>query len=538
MKLIHGVEYSNNRRLQELAERVKEFERFQTQVEMEIHKFWSPHAGQAPIAFALFRSRLRYVFLQCGRKMGKTDFAIYCMIMYAILFPNSQIYYIADTMKHGAELIWENGRLPNFFLKPKRLRSESNEEFNARKEWGRYLHDKYVLKSTNDDYRMQFKNGSFIKIDGSEQYSNADGIEPDFLVYDEFKHHDPRYHIAAEPNLRVKKAPLLILGTPPEETGTYYEKIANQFKKLSYAKHFKRPSYMNPVLYPLGKNDPEFLEEYNKYLPDDEDVALRELMAEIVVSGSKSLFPSLESPSVDPETDLPVVGEYTRHWRPYNELIAEIQNNPKDWEFHSVFDPGSATCFGVLFGAMNRYTKEVVILDNIYEKVVNRMSTMVIYPESLNIMKSINPMLTEWQQTYDNAAKWFSNEVQYNFEDMSLTPCDKDLKNKENKLGQIKDMLRLGKLILSDKCWWLLWEMIHYRKDEKGKIPKANDHLIDCLRYLLNAMGYDFDEMYKEANPVRDSRGFTQEPSIKYDYRKSEHEEALWMPEEEFEDYD
>ena len=494
----------------ETLDRIEGFKQRQAQIEWEMHQYWAPHKGQAPIAYALFRLWVRYIFLQCGRKMGKTDLAVYAMYLFAILFPNSQIYYIADTMKHGAELIWENGRLPKFFLKPKRMPLETNAMFDKRKKWGEYLHDKYVLKATNDDYRLQFKNGSFIKIDGSEQYSNADGIEPDFLVYDEFKHHDPRYHEAAEPNLRVKKAPLLILGTPPDIANTYYEKIANQFKRLSYAKYFRLPSYLNDILYPKGAEDEEFLEEYNKYLPDDEDVAKRELLAEIVISGSKSIFPTLDIPKMDvdlEEGDSKVTkGSFTRHWKSYEETVAKIQRSIKDWEFHAVYDPASSSTFGVLLLAKNKYTKQVIALDCMYKTKIEEMSTMVVFPESLVLMEQINKDLSEWDMTYDNAAKWFANEVQYNYEQYSLNPCDKDLKNKEEKLGQIKDMMskKYDKFFMTDRCWWLLWEMMNYRKDPNGKIPKVNDHLIDTLRYGLNAMGYDFNELHPVA-PSADS---------------------------------
>ena len=235
----------------EAEQRKLKFLQFQAQVEAEIHSYWSPHYGQVPVAQGLFRRWKRYVFLQCGRKFGKTDFTIYCMYLYAILFPNSQIYYIADTMKHAGELVWHNKRLQGFFKSSKRLRGESDEEFALRRQIGLELHEKYVLKENNSEMRLYFKNGSFIKVDGAENYANADGIEPDFMVYDEFKSHDPRFNEAMEPNLRVKRAPLLIVGTPPEEMETYYEKIANSFKRLSYAEHYQRPSYMNTHIYPL-----------------------------------------------------------------------------------------------------------------------------------------------------------------------------------------------------------------------------------------------------------------------------------------------
>lgn len=488
---------------EETKSRIDGFFERQARLEWELHQYWRPHNGQVPIMNLLFRDWVRYLFLQFGRKAGKTETSVVCMIIWAILFPDSQIYYIADTMKHAGELIWENGRLPKFFLKTRRIEGETTEEYEKRREWGRYLHDKYILKERNDENRLFFKNGSFIKLDGSEQYSNADGIEPDFLVYDEFKHHDPRYHEAAEPNLRVKKAPLMIVGTPPDQPNTYYEKIANQFKRLSYARWMKIPSYMNNILYPLGKEDPEFQEEYNKYLPDDEDVAQRELLAEIVVAGSKSLLPTLDIPPMDAnafEDNKVIPGKFSRHWRPYDEVKRKIERNFRDYDFHTVFDPASSSTFGGLFLAFNRHTKKVTALDVIYETKVEEMSTMMIMPRALEIMSEWQNDFSEWTITYDNAAKWFQNEVQYNYNDapFSLTPCDKDLKNKEAKLGQIKEMLKWDFFEMTDKCWWLLWEMMSYRKDEKGRIPKENDHLIDCLRYGLNAMGYDFNEVIQE----------------------------------------
>ncbi len=472
-----------------------------------------------------------------------TDFAIYCMYMFAILFPNSQIYYIADTMKHAGELVWHNQRLQKFFTTTKRLKGESDDQFAERRKLGQALQDKYIDKANNSEMRLHFKNGSFIKVDGAENYANADGIEPDFLVYDEFKSHDPRFNEAMEPNLRVKKAPLLIVGTPPEEMGTYYEKIANSFKRLSYGEHFQRPSYLNSHIYPNGEKDIEFVEECEKYLSrGDEDVMKRELYAEIVVSGKKALFPMLELPSYDYETNK-YVGS-SRHVRPHTELMKLIQRAPKDYEFFDTYDPGSAVCFAGLFGVLNKYTKDVYILDCIYAKDTRDTSVGVIYPEAQQIMNGIYPVEDYWWGTYDHAATWFRNEVQDRY-GRALNPCEKDLKNKENKLSMIKDMLNERKLIFSDNCMkgiqedsGILWEMMNYRKDQNGKIPKENDHAIDALRYKLNAMGYNPTWLEKPKTGVLDYRGMSLTytgDGLDYYNNKDEKRYLEIMPREEYE---
>jgi hypothetical protein len=238
------------------------------------------------------------------------------------------------------------------------------------------------------------------------------------------------------------------------------------------------------------------VEECEKYTSrGDDDVMQRELYAEIVVSGSKALFPNLELPKYDYDKEI-YIGE-SRHIKPHAELMKRIARHPKDWEYYDTYDAGSAVCFAVPIGVMNKYTKEVIILDCIYETSTLETSTGRLYPRAQKIMNEINGYEDAWTGTYDHAATWFMNEVMDRF-DRGLHPCTKDMKNKGAKLGMIKDMLYEDKLLFSDRCLQgfdkrkgIIWEMVNYRKDENGKIPKKDDHAIDALRYKLNAMHYD-----------------------------------------------
>lgn len=535
---LHKKEPSLDTREQRLVDKSTKFYRLQAETEYKIHQFWKPHEGQMPVQRALFKDYMRYVFMQCGRKLGKTDFAIYCMYLFAILFPGSQIYYIADTMKHAGELVWANLRLQKFFLSAKRLMGESDGEYQKRRQVGKQLHEEYVDKANNSEMRLKFKNGSFIKVDGAENYANADGLEPDFMVYDEFKHHDKRYNEAMEPNLRVKRAPLLIVGTPPEELGTYYEKIANSVKRMKYGYFSTRPSYLNPVIYPLGETDPDFIEECEKYISrGEEDVLRRELYAEIVLSGSKSIFPVIELPKYDYETEK-YVGS-SRHVKPHEDLMAVIKHKPKDWEYHCVFDPASSSCFGVLFMLMNKYTKQVFIIDEIYEKDQRETTSRKMMEKAIAKWRDINAYDDIWELTYDNAAAWFENEIWDLFPELDMNPCDKDISSrgddkKQIKLSMMKDMYIHDKLIISDRCKWFLWETTNYRVDDKGKIPKENDHLLDCCRYGLNAMMYDPTFIKKPNNKVIDER---RAHSIESDYyeRNENFSYDNLLPEETYE---
>jgi hypothetical protein len=64
---------------------------------------------------------------------------------------------------------------------------------------------------------------------------------------------------------------------------------------------------------------------------------------------------------------------------------------------------------------------------------------------------------------------------------LTLSPADNSV---ESGIYEVLGRLSSGRLKVFNTCENLLQEMRIYRRDEKGKIVKANDHLCDCLRYL------------------------------------------------------
>ena len=402
------------------------------------------------------------MFLRCGRKFGKTEFAAYTLYRWALTIPNGQFYFVAPFYNQAAEIIWHPGRLQNFM--------------------GKYT-DRYLQDINNTEKRIIFKNGSFIKLVGSDNHQAGRGFNPDGAVYDEFKDHDYRFHEGFVDNLITKKAPLLIVGTPPDNFDNFYVRTEEDFKQDPRGAYFKMPTHMNPHIDPedlkLEKESAMRKGEWAKYM--------REIEAEIVPGGANSIFPMLEVPRYDER------GEFqgtSKHVREHDELIEMINKHPKDWDFYWMNDPGTSTCFASLFVAINSADKRFLVLDEIYEKNRSKNSTGKIIPVALEKIQDLNPR-ADWFKGYDNAAAWFNNEVINEFK-FSLTPCVKDYGQDklEAKHSLMKDMLLGGYYLISKRAKSHISEMSTFATDENGKIPKKNDHTIDCAKYILNAANY------------------------------------------------
>lgn len=408
---------------------------------------------------AIFYQGKKRIFVRCGRKWGKTELLIYTLYRWAGTTKDGQFYYIAPFYNQAAEIIWHPGRLKNFL--------------------GKHA-SKYIESINETDRRIVFKTGSFIKLVGSDNHQAGRGFNPDGAVYDEFKDHDYRFHEGFVDNLIPKRAPLLITGTPPENFDNFFCRTEEDFKLDTRGSYFKMPTATNPYISKeeLAREKESAIRkgEWAKYM--------RELEAEIVPGGSNAIFPMLEIPRYDEKGEF--VGE-SRHVKEHDTLMTEVGRRTRDFDFYLMFDPGSSLTFAALFVAIERHTKRVYILDEIYIRDRMKTSTRQVYPMAQAKMDGITTR-QEWRQGYDHAATWFQVEVNNEF-GVHLTPCEKDVNKKEEKLSVIKDFMLADLFLISKRCKHFISEASTYATDDKGKIPKINDHLMDCIRYIFNAAG-------------------------------------------------
>ena len=150
------------------------------------------------------------------------------------------------------------------------------------------------------------------------------------------------------------------------------------------------------------------------------------------------------------------------------------------------------------------------LLDEIYEKDQKETSTRRLYPRILRKMKKLNPYSEpdDWYKVYDEAGAWFANEVLVSY-GSTFFKTEKRHGDKEEGISTIKDQLIHYAVTISNQCKHLFEEMQMYAKDSRGNIPKKNDHLIDCYRYLIDACNYDFNsvmEYVKTLDPIEERR--------------------------------
>ena len=450
------------------------------QVLKGLHDRWVPHETQVQVLNAIFHQGKKTIGVECGRKWGKTDIVQYTTWRGCSILGGADTYYIAPTSTQAEELIWANGRIKGFG--PKELIASANET----------------------KLRLRFKSGSFLKLDGSEQYEKYRGVEPDLLMYDEYKDFHPKFHPAMEPNLGAKASKgmgiLMVVGTPPEVDShpqdpsrkhPFYE-LMDEIKEDPDGAYFNYTTYDNPHI------SHDWIEKQKlKYIARGDLAGFqREHMAMRVKGGPGAIFPMFDR---------------RVHVHSHNKLMQIVERDVNNLQRWVICDPGTETVFGTLFSVTNPYTKDVYILDEIYAKSAAETSTGVIIPKIAAKRKELlgNRM---WVGIYDEAAAWFANEAAYSYQE-SFLPTHKAWDKKGAGLNLIKDQFLEGKMHISDRCINLIWELENYVKDKNGRIPKVNDHEIDCLRYLNAAAGFNFEEEDTPDEPEdeHERRAFTAE---------------------------
>lgn len=418
-----------------------------------------PHQGQFPIISAFFKEKKKIIQGQCGRSHGKTEEILYITWRYALTHPNSEIYIICPTIKQGKKIYWI----------PKRLQNYGPQQF--------------VFEARESELRLVFKNGSYIIIDGCENYDSLRGIKPDLVIYDEFQHHTKYFdEEVMQPNLASGSVSLIVMGTPPKRTCYYVDFWKYHKDKILRGDtsrfYVELPSEANPKLDKvwLAAKKEELIEK-KKY-----NVWLREYEGKLVFDTESAILPFF-----NPE----------EHSRPKDLIKERLLRDGRKIQYFAVFDPGTATVFAVLFCAYNPYTGQVYILDEIYAKNRQEMTARAIWKKATSTQTFWNGDPLEWANYYDEAATWFYNEVVNLFSNdpdfAGLIPTHKQRARasqaeEDGKPGEsILDSLMMAKnkFFVSDECENFLWEMSNYVKDENGEYPRNHDHLIDCLYYFI-----------------------------------------------------
>jgi hypothetical protein len=339
----------------------------------------------------------------------------------------------------------------------------------------------WIKDINNTEMRITFTNGSFVKLDGSDNVEAYRGVKPKGLsVFDEFKDFRSEFYDAYDPNRAAHDTPLFIVGTPPDED-CQFTAIAETFRSDHSKRYFEFPTSSNPHI------SRRWLEAKKNelYSRGDGDQWEREYMARFVKGGKARIFPMLSESFI----------------RPHESLVKELYRDRKKLQWILWVDPAGASCFAVLFLAVNPYSKRIYCLDEIYE---TEQAEMTVTKIGRRIFEKREELCdhpgSEWRQGYDEAETWFANEMLDLFQE-HFEPSQKAKSDKLSGLTIIKDALADGLITFSDRCAKLFWELEGYRKDDNGKIAKKNDHLIDCFRYCLDALNYSVKD---EIEPLPD----------------------------------
>ena len=439
----------------------------------DLYKDWIPNDGQVEAGRALFSEGQVTQFIRWGRKGGKTDYIIKAIYRYAMLHPNSGCYYFCPQANQAREILWETGRLQ------------------------RAIPRKYIKNIKSNDMRIILHNGSFIKLDGSDNYEKHRGTEGHFLVYDEFKDFDRRFHEAIDPNRGVYNAPLIILGTPPvsiNEDRNYEQYMALQKQCMNDDDKFflQLSSYVNAHNVPkINGHLPmaERTKQGRDYLAKKRQELINrgeeyrwkiEYLAENVSQGKNAVFPMLTKANIIP----------------FDSIHETLLKDEKKLDWYCITDPGTSTCFAVLFICINPYSKEIWVLDELYIKDREETTTRKMLPKIKAKMEELAPNTDPedgWFKVCDEAAQWFMNEAMDQVDkDMELVfnETDKFHNKKEDGIALTKDCLIYKTMYMTDRCTNFYWEL-EQSVCIDGKYVKAHDHLIDSYRYFLAECDYD-----------------------------------------------
>src|SRR6478752_3362022 len=133
----------------------------------------------------------RFACMVCHRRAGKTVACVYELVRAALRKPKGRFAYIAPTYSQAKSVAWD------YLLEASK--------------------DLFLLgaKSNTSELRVDFPNGSQVRLFGADNYEALRGLRFDGVVLDEYANFDPRaWPEVISPTLADRRGFAVFIGTP------------------------------------------------------------------------------------------------------------------------------------------------------------------------------------------------------------------------------------------------------------------------------------------------------------------------------------
>ena len=483
---------------------------------------WTPHDGQVQVGQAVFNSPADLVYVECGRKFGKSEVGTYICWMYAVTHPNAEVYYLAPAVKQAKELVWANNRMQT-------CNSYS----------GTFLKDMEKvlggeIKIYQQEMRIVLPNGSFIKIDGSDNYNSQRGFKPDLVVADEYRDFKEEWIEAVRPNMAVKSGKILFITTPPHGPNHAYEMAAECREGVrdgdAHYFYLNLPSKCNNRI--PGHKEWLKREEQRLIKQGRQNEWRREYMAEFISNDEHAVIPQMNRDNITPN----------------RAILNELRQNIDHLEVHVGIDPSNSTQFAAVTAIFDPVAAKLHLWDSIYQQDAERASARCMWPvieAKLQGMYKIVGLTGQKRKEPDvnvhvsPYAPWMIRDL-FEIHGVHSNLSNRTLKDPIHNIGLIKDMLAARSLTFGPECLDLIKEAEMYQRSQKTlKIPKDQKPLINCVRQIVSGCNYTTEMIEVEPDLPEDQHFLEQwEQKVSFEDKmrelRAEHygiipdEEELW----------
>lgn len=176
-------------------------------------------------------------------------------------------------------------------------------------------------------------------------------------------------------------------------------------------------------------------------------------------------------------TGVPSVGSGSIYPIPESEIVMKPFDLPAHWPRVAALDPG-LTRTAALWGALDR-TSDVVYL---YSEHYRGQAELEVHAAALRARGTWIPFVSD-----ESVSAHDGSSIIDKYQNMGILARKAQKHDKEGRIFEVYSRLSSGRLKVFNTLQNFLFEYRMYRRDDKGRIVKENDHLMDCCAMLCQS---------------------------------------------------